>query len=153
MEKWKYNWDVVLNDDSFRRKFLGYPKGYSEVCLSGPIARGRVGKLGTIHMTGTNGEDHFAAYANGIIFDPAGNRYKSFTQEQYASLIKKKFPNFKFSPIKTQVRKGDTFCQTWSLYWLKFPERITSESLYDICNTPGFPEPPSREWVEEILRG
>jgi len=139
--EWKSIWDYIINDDEFRRGYLGNPEDYSEVRLNESKIMGNVGKFGTIHMTGKDGEDHFVAYRDKYIFDPAGNGYRYFTQEKYKNSINKKFPEHKMLTHSTQVCEGDTFCQTWSLYWLKNPKsipqkvskKVSPKLLFGIC--------------------
>ena len=130
---WKTRWDSVVNSDEFRRKYLGNPGSeYSEVCLSGSSTQGLPSEFGTIFMKGSRGEDHFAAYRDGEIFDPAGNKYSYYSRVKYSNLIKETFPGYTILYWHPQKREGDTFCQTWSLYWLKNPE-MGPESLFEIC--------------------
>ena len=132
LSMWKTKWDSVVNSDEFRRKYLGNPEGYIEVCLNGGFVSGDISRLGTILMKGYCDEDHFGAYRGTEIFDPAGNKYSYFSRVKYAKLIKKTFPGYTILDWHPQKREGDTFCQTWSLYWLKNPE-MGPESLFEIC--------------------
>ena len=157
--QWKSIWDEIINDDKFRKEFLGNPEDYSEVRLHGSKITGNVARFGTIHMTGKDGEDHFVAYHNKDIFDPAGNGYRYFTQEKYANSIAKKFPEHKMLPHSTQVCEGDTFCQTWSLYFLKNPKgipqkiskKMSHKFLYGICKYI-IEKPVFTKWVRDHPR-
>jgi hypothetical protein len=130
--KWKTIWDSVVNNDAFRRKYLGNPGSeYGEVLINGTGVHGEISRFGTILMKGYCDEDHFAAYRGETIFDPAGNQYSYFSRVKYNYTIKKSFPGFEILDWHPQVREGDTFCQTWSLYWLKNP--VGTKSLFEIC--------------------
>ena len=130
---WKTKWDSVVNNDEFRRKYLGNPGSeYSEIQMTKEGAQGIPSEFGTILMKGSRGEDHFGAYRGTEIFDPAGNKYSYFSRVKYSKLIRETFPGYTILDWHPQKREGDTFCQTWSLYWLKNHE-MSTESLFEIC--------------------
>ncbi len=87
-----------------------------------------IDKAGTIRLPGTrkSGEDHFISfvmYPERIdIFDPAdpSSRYNSFLTDR----VKNKIASLSARPVRVlnchpQRHDGDTFCQTWSLAWMK----------------------------------
>lgn len=130
--KWKAIWDSVVNNDEFRQDYLGtHGSEYSEVVINGTGLYGKISKFGTIILKGYCDEDHFAAYRDKVIFDPAGNQYSYFSRVKYNNTIKREFPGFEILDWHPQIQEGDTFCQTWSLYWLKNP--VGTKTLFEIC--------------------
>lgn len=145
---WKELWSVFIADPAFREH---YTKTHD-------FTVGEDNKIdkpsGTICLKGNrnSGEDHFIAFKKYIdhieIFDPAdtSGRYNSFLNDSVKNKIMK-MSNRSVRVVNwhPQCHDGDTFCQTWSLAWLKSSLRKYIKSvktnqdsiinMYKICKT------------------
>ena len=122
---WKTLWDVFISDEEFR-KYYTKTKGDYRITIrtTKPIRH----PAGTLLLPGTrsSGEDHFVTYtmtsARITIFDPSDT---SGTYGSYLNAnVKKKISELANKPLYVndrhpQCHSGDTFCQTWSLAWLR----------------------------------
>lgn len=148
LASWKEIWSIFISDKEFRNFFTDTHDYTVRPSSVKKINR----NVGTIHLPGTrgSGEDHFIAYKKYKdridIFDPAdtSGRYNSFlnntTKEKISKLASKPVRVLNYHP---QCHKGDTFCQTWSLAWLKpnlqkyvigvKNKNQSIENIYKIC--------------------
>ena len=122
---WKTIYDQIVSDKDFRRDFLK-DEQHGDVtikALSRPLKNYPV--KGTICIKAAGGEDHFLSYkkvdANTLnIFDPtpAGGPYGDLYPKSEKH-IKRVFGVSKILKHRKhpQICPGDTFCQTWSLFW------------------------------------
>lgn len=124
LNMWKHLWDVFISDVEFRKYYTNYPSYDLVLGNETPIVNSR----GTLYIPPAvpNGQGHFIAYqmnGNKIeIFDPSAYAYQEFSsnpnlqnsigQRSGKSLVK-------LTNHPQDLCKGDTFCQTWSLAWLK----------------------------------
>jgi hypothetical protein len=151
LKVWKETWDVFVSDPEFRNYFLNGTSGDYTVR---PNSRVRITKnFGTIRIPGGRSEDHFVAYRKspngGInIFDSAdtSGRYNSFLSgDVIRSVARMASTNsVRLLPHHPQCHDNDTFCQTWSLAWLKPSLRKyvigvrspskSAENIYKICH-------------------
>jgi len=122
---WKTLWDVFISDKEFR-KYYTNTKGDYRVTnrTTKPIRQ----PSGTLLLPGTrsSGEDHFVTYnmtpARITVFDPSdtSGTYGSYLNDR----VKKRISKLANKPLYVnnrhpQCHSGDTFCQTWSLAWLR----------------------------------
>jgi hypothetical protein len=151
LKAWKETWDVFISDPEFRNYFLNGTSGDYTVR---PNSRVRITKkFGTIRIPGGRSEDHFVAYARspngGInIFDSAdtSGRYNSFLSANVIQSVARMASanSVRLLPHHPQCHDNDTFCQTWSLAWLKPSLRKyvigvrspskSAENIYKICH-------------------
>jgi hypothetical protein len=119
MEKWKPQWDAIVNDPKFRRKFTG-AKGDYDLTRCRRIAHPK----GTLYLPLSDDEGHFFAYefvgSNVIrVFDPAHpkSRYGGLLDRQLISKLSgRRVVMCRFHP---HWHEEDTFCATWTLLWLR----------------------------------
>lgn len=119
---WKEIWSVFMADPEFREHYTGT----HDFTVGKDISINR--SQGTLRLPGTrkSGEDHFIAfkkYTHHIeIFDPAdtSGRYNSFLNDTVKyKIMKMANRSVRVVNWHPQCHDGDTFCQTWSLAWLK----------------------------------
>ena len=168
----KTMYDHLVSDENFRREFLGCDHGDVIInprtkCLKDyPTS-------GTICINSDGGEDHFLSYkkvgSNTLyVFDPssATGRYGHILPKNEHH-IQRVFGVTRIIKYKShpQVCYGDTFCQTWSLFWnikyyrdrIKCVKTITQSkkllfSMIDmIMKTQRFLKKMSRKDLDEIL--
>lgn len=124
LKAWKEIWSIFISDPAFRKYFTNTADYTVRMNTTKRIAS----NSGTIRLPGNRGtdEDHFISfikYDNRIdIFDPAdtSGRYNSFLTDR----VKNKIATLSARPVRVlnyhpQCHDGDTFCQTWSLAWMK----------------------------------
>lgn len=151
---WKTLWDIFISDVEFR-KYYANVKGDYRITpgTKKPIQH----PAGTFVLPGerSSGEDHFVTYnmtpQRITVFDPSdtSGTYGSYLNEtarkKIATLAKK--PLY-VSSRHPQCHSGDTFCQTWSLAWLR-------RSLHDYINdskTPNSSIAPITALVKRIAQ-
>ena len=135
MKCWKTLWDWFISDPEFRQYFTNTNGDYKITSRTTE----RISKSsGTLVLPGTrkSGEDHFVTYTmtpNLItVFDPSdtSGTYGRYLNEN----TKRKISQLAGKPLivdqrHPQCHSGDTFCQTWSLAWLRRNlKNYTSES-------------------------
>lgn len=151
---WKTLWDWFISDKAFRMYFTNTNGDYRITQRS----KQKITKTsGTLLLPGTrqSGEDHFVTYTMTpqriTVFDPSdtSGTYGSYLNET----TKRKISQLAGKPLNVdhrhpQCHSGDTFCQTWSLAWLRRNLRnYTSES-----QTPNMSSGPLSQLVRTIAR-
>jgi len=143
-------WDIFISDEAFREYYSGTPSHDLTIKDTSPITHTK----GTLYIPPAKkgGEGHFIAYQmnkNTIeIFDSSAYAYQQFQNDPrlHQSIINRS----KKTMIKLNIHPqdlciGDTFCQTWSLGWIKpklrqFTENVKTQkgsihSMYNIVHT------------------
>lgn len=125
LKMWKYLWDIFVADSAFRQFYTNVPS-YDLVMNNRSPINANKGTLYIPPKTKRDPEGHFIAYekvGNEIhIFDPSAYAYQQFQNnpelERLVALRSgKTVKKLRIHPQDTCP--GDTFCQTWSLGWLK----------------------------------
>jgi hypothetical protein len=151
VKEWKYRWDLVMNDKTFRIARTGtadytcnYRTGFGNNKISGTS--------GTIYIKdpAIGDQGHFIGYrrnANKIVlFDPAPpeGTFGAWANQTVINYIKANtgMP-VSIEKYHTQHHKEDTFCATWSLAWLdpnmkNFTTKVTNgtsgiKNSFHIC--------------------
>jgi hypothetical protein len=151
---WKTLWDIFISDEEFR-KYYANVKGDYRITpgTKKPIQH----PSGTLVLPGerSSGEDHFVTYnmtpQRITVFDPSdtSGTYGSYLNEtarkKIATLAKK--PLY-VSHRHPQCHSGDTFCQTWSLAWL----RRNLQSYINESRTPNSSIAPITALVKTIAQ-
>jgi len=144
IEAWKTQWDCIVNDKTFRKRFTKCGE-YSSTSRRMPNVRG------TVYIPSDDYEGHFIAYEirgdTVYIFDSAAltNRYFLKTTHEILNNIVKKSRTRTHVMIDChpQMHEEDSFCQTWSLAWLtpEYRSLVTQvatkhqsmQTLFTIC--------------------
>ena len=119
MEEWKPQWDAIVNDPAFRRRFTECQGDYNLA-----TRRRIVHPKGTLYLPLTEDEGHFFAYefvGSKVIrvFDPAHPKHRyggKLDRELVSKLSGRRVVMCRDHP---QTHEEDTFCATWTLLWLK----------------------------------
>lgn len=135
LKMWKYLWDVFIADSEFRKFFSNVPSYDLKMNIHTPLHT-RKGTLYIPPKTKRDPEGHFIAYekvGNNIhIFDSSAFAYQQFQNnpELKRLVAKRSGKSVKKLKIHPQdVCPGDTFCQTWSLGWLRNNLRGLTENV------------------------
>ena len=151
---WKTLWDIFISDVEFRKY---YTKTKGDYRITNRATKPIRQPSGTLLLPGTrsNGEDHFVTYTMTptriTVFDPAD------TSGTYGSYLnanaKKKISELANRPLYVNTRhpqchSGDTFCQTWSLAWL----RRRLHSYINESQTPSSSNIPIASLVRRIAK-
>ena len=125
---WKHIWDIFISDETFRYYYTDTPSydlDMKKSTLNTPILRNR----GTLYIgpqSSRDPEGHFIAYEKNSkeikIFDPSSLVYQQFNNNpnlavSVAHRSKRNVVKLKQHP--QDLYTGDTFCQTWTIAWLK----------------------------------
>ena len=121
---WKQLWDIFIADGEFRHYYTNYNSYDLVMNDNTPINNTK----GTLYIPPKKGEKegHFIAYQmlgkDIHIFDPSAYAYQQFANnpglaQSIANRSRKKV--IKLTNHPQDLCEGDTFCQTWSLAWLK----------------------------------
>ena len=150
LNMWKELWDIFISDEAFREYYTGTPSYDLTMSDKTPIKH----KKGTLYIPPKkqNGEGHFIAYQTNQgtieIFDSSAYAYQQFhnnpgLQKSIADRSGKTVIKLNIHPQDVCI--GDTFCQTWSLGWIKpklrqFTENVKNQkgsinSMYNIVHT------------------
>lgn len=125
LKVWKHLWDIFIADSEFRKYYTNVPAYDLTMNDRSPISTNK----GTLYIPPKNKRDpegHFIAYEKIgreiHIFDPSSYAYQQFQNnpelERLVSIRSgKTIRKLKLHP--QDACPGDTFCQTWSLGWLK----------------------------------
>jgi hypothetical protein len=126
VREWKYKWDLVMNDRTFRIARTGtadYTCNYKSGFGNKKISQGS----GTIYIKDPTISDqgHFIGYKRNAdriaLFDPAPpeGTFGAWANEKVLGHIHRNtgLP-VSIHKYHTQHHKEDTFCATWSLAWL-----------------------------------
>jgi len=150
LNMWKELWDIFISDEAFREYYSETPSYDLTIKDTSPITHTK----GTLYIPPAKkgGEGHFIAYQmnkNTIeIFDSSAYAYQQFQNDPrlHQSIVNRS----KKTMIKLNIHPqdlciGDTFCQTWSLGWIKpklrqFTENVKTQkgsihSMYNIVHT------------------
>lgn len=156
--RWKELWDEVLNNKKFREDISRgreYIIKLNDVNGSTNILNSTLNKhihgIGTIYFEwyaddDLQSEGHYIGfYTNDkelVLFDPArspSHVYGDFLTDKVVEYIRAKTGKMvRVLELFTQCRKGDTFCQTWSLDWARkktkynVTQKTAASILYDI---------------------
>lgn len=135
LKMWKYLWDVFIADKVFRQFFSNVPSYDLTLNNRSPLTTNK----GTLYIppkTKRDPEGHFIAYekvgSNIHIFDSSAYAYQQFQNnpELERLVANRSGKNVKKLNIHPQdVCPGDTFCQTWSLGWLRSNLRHLTENV------------------------
>jgi hypothetical protein len=121
---WKQLWDIFIADGAFRHYYTNYHSYDLTMNDTTPITNTK----GTLYIPPKKREKegHFIAYqmlgSDIHIFDPSAYAYQQFANnpdlaQSIALRSGKKVVKLTNHP--QDLCQGDTFCQTWSLAWLK----------------------------------
>jgi hypothetical protein len=119
MEEWKPQWDAIVNDPAFRRRFTECQGDYNLT-----TCRRIVHPKGTLYLPLTEDEGHFFAYefvGSKVIrvFDPAHPKHRYGGKLDRALVSKLSGRRVVMCRDHPQTHEEDTFCATWTLLWLK----------------------------------
>lgn len=174
LNMWKKTWDTFISDEVFRDYFTNRPSYDLVLSNNKPITNNR----GTLYIPPKrkNGEGHFIAYEmkgpSMIIFDPSAYAYQQFSNNPALAVSLENRSGkrvIKLDKHPQDFCPGDTFCQTWSIAWLKASMRRLTDvksmtgainSLHRIVYTISHNQkfiaymmnPPNRKKFNSIIR-
>lgn len=122
---WKQLWDIFIADGEFRHYYTNCPSYDLVIGNKTPILKTK----GTLYIPPAKKgrEGHFVSFemiGNSIhIFDPSAYAYQQFSNnpglQNSISIRTGGKKVIKLTNHPQDLCEGDTFCQTWSLAWLK----------------------------------
>lgn len=128
LRAWKHLWDLFIGDSVFREYYTDTPS--YDLDMKRVTLRTKISKpKGTLYIGPTRKkgrEGHFIGYemnsGNIRIFDPSGFAYQQFSaNSRLANSVAQRSGKsvIRLENHPQDICTGDTFCQTWSIAWLK----------------------------------